>query len=363
MSNSPFAGLPKQDPRYAYTAGELLQETIIPPVDMVEGVLVEGKDAILGGAYGIGKTSVCLHFGAGLSTGENVFGLRVTRPYRVLYFDLELGKAEFQHRLRDVREMCTDRDRLDQNFVYIDATPDSPLYGQIRFNAEGSRSILELTKLHRAEVVIIDNLSLAFTGDMENPKDCMALRGWVSWIRKENPNVRLFFLPTHLTKPNAEKVPSLLREVRLWLARVRGSGKLLDHFTIRLGFDMEQDSTGQEFYVLNGISSHGEISPICLEKGEQGYLYQPHSDKCLKARTVFTKAELTVWDGLPDCFTWEKIKRTLGTARATGQRMLQKAKANHIVEERPKGTYWKHGFPHFGNADTSDTSAEKKDLG
>ena len=50
------------------------------------------------------------------------------------------------------------------------------------------------------------------------------------------------------------------------MREIRGSGKLPDHITQRFGFDQEQDDSGQEYYVLNGISSHKLISPLLLPR-------------------------------------------------------------------------------------------------
>jgi hypothetical protein len=347
MSTNPFANPAVAAKWSVYTAGELLKEAIPPPVQIVEGLFVEGKDAIIGGAYGIGKTGVCMQIGAGIATGETVFGLPVTRAYRVLYIDLELGKSEAQQRLRAIRETCQNPELFDANFLYLDGTPDNPLSGKIKLDNGGSSQILAITQESLAEVVIVDNLSLATDADLSEATHCMALRKQVSALRQQNPNIRLFLLPAHVTKPSLEYRSSLLKEPRQWLSRIRGSGKLLDHFTIRLGLDVEVDANEDEFYVLNGISSHGEISPICLEKGEEGYLFRPHSDRALKAKTLFTPAEWSAWTAMPPTFTWADLIRQLGTRSATGQRMLRKARNNGLVIEDPKGTY--------GKVDTADT--------
>lgn len=342
---TPPGGHSAPEPRRSvFTGRELLEVDVAKPIPIVEGLFFEGKDSIMGGAYGIGKTTASLHIATGIAAGETVFGLRVTRPYRTLYLDLELGISEFKQRYRVIQALCSNQERLNENFVYVDASPDSPYSGKLKFDgAGGSNRILELIKACGAEFVIVDNLSLAFVGDLENPADCMRLRERVSEIRSRNPVVRSFFLPTHLTKPDPEHMPSLLNDPRQWLRKVRGSGKLLDHFTIRLGLDSVHIE-GNEIQVLNGISSHGRISPICLERfcDEEGasppYL-KPHSDSELKARTILTINELEFWKGLPSRFRSADIKAH--PKHATGFRMLAKAKDNGLVTESTKGIYAK----------------------
>lgn len=243
-----------------------------------------------------------------------------------------------------IQSLCQNQDLLNENLVYVDASPDSPYSGKLKFDgSSGNGWILRLTREYEAEFVIVDNLSLAFVGELEKSADCMRFREHVSNIRNQNPLVRSFFFPTHLTKPDPEHGPSLLHDPRQWLRKVRGSGKLLDHFTIRLGLDSTIIGDN-EVHVLNGISSHGRISPICLEKvcdedGARPPYLKPHSDSELKAKTILTASELEFWDSLSSPFRSADIKAH--PKHATGFRMLQKARDNGLVTEVRKGIYAK----------------------
>lgn len=190
--------------------------------------------------------------------------------------------------------------------------------------------LMEFNKLirkHEAEVVIVDNLSLAVVGNLENGKDCLEIRHGVSLLRGDNSPALCFVLPTHVINPNGELNPDLMREPRQWLGSIRGSGKLLDHFTVRLGLDIAKDS--DEWYVLNGISSHGRISPICLERIEQeddgSILFRLHSNADIRLRGILTGTGLNIWNGFPEQFTWNTIEG-LGSRRATGHRALKRQK-------------------------------------
>jgi hypothetical protein len=326
------------NPEAGCTGADLLAADIKPPSAIISGLLYEHKDAVLGGAYGQGKTTWCMQAGGSIASGEPLFGLPVTRPYRVLYIDLELGKSEFQQRYRLLRKLIGNP-TMDKNFIYVDATPGTALGGLLKLDTNnGLAKFSKLIRQHEAEVIIVDNLSLAVEGDLEKGRDCMKLRHGVSSLREDNSPVLCFILPTHVVKPNADYAPDLLRDPRQWLGSVRGNGKLLDHFTVRLGLDAAKDS--EEWYVLNGITSHGRISPICLERVEQENdgptLFRLHSDADIRLRGILTETERLIWGELPERFTWSTIEG-LGSKRATGHRTLAKAKANGLVAPEGKG--------------------------
>jgi len=310
------------------TGADLLSSDIKPPMPIIPNYLYEHKDVVLGGSYGKGKTTVCMQFAVSLAAGAPFYGQPVTRPYRVLYLDLELGSAEFRQRYRRLRIPAA-----DSNLIYVDASAGTAYGGILKLDREeGLTNISKLIHQHNAEIVIVDNLALAVEGDLEKARDCLALRRGVSKLKENNSPVLCFIFPTHVVKPNSDFAPDLLRDPRQWLGSVRGSGKLLDHFTIRLGFDTARDT--DDWYVLNGISSHSRISPICLERIEHEDdgppLFRLHTDKEIRLRGILTETERLVWQELPDKFSWSTIEG-LGSKRASGHRALAKAKANGLV--------------------------------
>ncbi len=332
--------LPKQR-QHIFTADQLLAAPISPPVEIVPNLFTEHRDVILGGAMGDGKTSICLQLGLQLALGLPLFGLahsvgtdvlKPVRSYKVMYFDLELGAADFKQRMA----LNSNSAGVGRQFIYLDATHRTPLYGKVIFDNPNLHLPIirdEINK-HKPEIVIVDNLSLAFHGDVSKPEDCMRFRRNVDWLYHECPSVRMFLFPHHLTKPTTTEQGkpariSLLRDPRNWLGRVRGSGKLLDHFTVRLGFAREEVD-GHEVCVINGISSHAQISPICLEQDSQTRVFCLHPDGTLAAKSIFTQAELKLWNQLPNPFTWADVVKI---DRSAGQRMLKKAKDNGLVPE------------------------------
>jgi hypothetical protein len=144
-------------------------------------------------------------------------------------------------------------------------------------------------------------------------------------------------MPAHLIKPSRENgPPSLLKDPRGWLAGIRGSGKLLDHITQRFGFDQEKDEFGQEYHVLNGISSHKRVSPLVLEQDMETRQFHISTDTTMNLSVVFSAAERRVWDALTPQFKYAEVK----THGGSGHRMFDKAKEHGlIVEVQP--SVWK----------------------
>jgi AAA domain len=317
---------------HVYTIGKLLAATFSPIEEIIEGMFVAGRSCVIGGSYGVGKTTLSIQLGVGLAAGEPVFGRKVARAYRVGYFDLELGAAEFQGRLRLARSGIHNTANCDENFVYVDASTEGDLFGKIKLQPENDGWLLaELIRGHNLEIVIVDNLSLAVPGDLSDPKVCMELHRNLGRLRRQAPTLRLPILPAHLVKPSRGKEvpPSLLKDPRGWLAGIRGSGKLLDHITQRFGFDEEKDGDGNEYHVLNGISSHRRVSPLVLEQDMETRQFHVSTDRSMNRSVIFTPAERSVWDGLSPRFKYGEVKKHGGS----GYRMFEKAKEHGLIIE------------------------------
>jgi len=293
---------------------------------------VASRSCVIGGGYGIGKTTLSIQIGTGLAAGESVFGRNVGRTYRVGYFDLELGAADFQGRLRLALSGIQNTARCDENFVYVDASTEGDLFGKIKLQPEnGGWLLADLIRRHELEIVIVDNLSLAVPDDLSKPEVCMDLQRNLGLLRKRAPTLKLPIMPAHLVKPSRGKdaPPSLLQDPRGWLAGIRGSGKLLDHITQRFGFDREQNESGQEYYVLNGISSHRLVSPLVLEQDMETRQFHVNTDRNMNRSLIFAPAERGVWDALPQRFKYVEVKKYKGT----GYRMFKKAQEHGLIKE------------------------------
>lgn len=326
---------------HIYTAERLLSSDFPTIEEVVEGMFVAGRSCVIGGAYGIGKTTLSIQLGVALAAGESVFGRRVGRAYRVGYFDLELGAAEFQRRFKLARGTIQDIAKCDRNFCYIDGSAECDLFKKLALqpDKDGSWLLANVIREKRLEIVIVDNLSLAVPGDLSDPVVCMALHQNLGRLRKQAPTLMLPFLPCHLVKPSREGgPPSLLNDPRAWLAGIRGSGKLLDHITQRFGFDQEQHESGSEYFVLNGISSHKLVSPLMLEQDFETRQFHVSTDPAMNLSVVLTRAQRRVWDALPPEFKYADVRKLAG---GSGYRMFLRAKEHGLIVETELGVWRK----------------------
>ena len=328
--------------RHIYTAGKLLAATFPPVEEILQGMLIEGRSCVIGGGFGVGKTTLCLELGVGLAAGEPVFGRTVARAYRVGYFDLELGAAEFQARLKLAKSKISNSTACDENFVYVDGSTESDLFGKLKLQPDRGHWLLsDLIRERRLEIAVVDNLSLAVSGKIEESDVCMDVHKHLGLLRKNAPILKLVILPAHLVKPARGKAhpppPSLLKDPRGWLAGIRGSGKLLDHITQRFGFDQERDKSGREYFVLNGISSHRLVSPLVLEQDTDTRQFSVSKDRSRSLSLILTLAERTVWDALPPRFKYADVKKYGGS----GYRMFKKAQEHGLITEVEAGLWEK----------------------
>jgi hypothetical protein len=295
---------------------------------------------LIGGAYGIGKTTLSIQIAVALAAGELVFSRGVGRAYRIGYFDLELGAAEFKARLKLAMSNVQDPAKSKGNFNYIDGSPESDLFKKLFLQPDksGGWLLADIIRDKRLEIVIVDNLSLAVPSDLSDPDVCMALHQNLGLLLKRAPTLRLPILPCHLVKPSRDgNQPSLFNEPRAWLAGVRGSGKLLDHITQRFGFDQERHESGNEYYVLNGISSHRLVSPLVLEQDMETRQFQVSTDRTMNLSVIFTPAERRVWQALQQEF---KYAADVKSWKGSGYRMFLKAKEHGLIIETGEGA-WK----------------------
>ena len=74
---------------------------------------------------------------------------------------------------------------LDENFIYVDASTESDLFGKIKLQPDKAGWLLaDLLQEHRIEIAIIDNVSLAVPGNLSEPDVCMQLQQNLGKLRK-----------------------------------------------------------------------------------------------------------------------------------------------------------------------------------
>jgi AAA domain len=256
-----------------YSFDDLIASEHRPPHYAVEDLLIEGQHGILAGPYAIGKTYLGLQLSVSLATGRDFMGRGVTKPYRVLFVDLENGAAEFKSRSARLVERLEGEDRclLAKNWRYSDGTdPEDPLYG-LSLDTSGFERLEKYVAYHGPEVIILDCYGKAVRWEESNEEATKGLLERIAQFqRRTSLSHGLFLQFHHPTKHSGDSSwPNLLENPREWLGKVRGTGRLLDFSPIRLGFDRIDAKDGESIYVLNGFT-RGQLSPLVLERDGTG---------------------------------------------------------------------------------------------
>jgi hypothetical protein len=120
----------------------------------------EGELCILYADTNLGKSILAVQIGNSISKGEAIPGFRLEAPpQKVLYFDFELSKKQFQARYtRDYEQPY----HFNDNFVRAEMQPDSTDMLEAQFeNFEQylHASLIDVIAAEQAKVLIIDNIT------------------------------------------------------------------------------------------------------------------------------------------------------------------------------------------------------------
>lgn len=339
-----------------YSFDELIESDHQEPQYAVEDLLIEGHNGILAGPYAIGKTYLGLQLSVSLATGKDFMGRKVRRPYRVAFIDLENGAAEVKSRSTRLLERLAlppnERDLLNKNWHYNDATEPEDLLHALTLNERGFKRLEEYLDKYGPEVVIVDCYGKAVPWEEKNEERTKDLLERIAHLQKSTTLRHGLFLQFHHpTKPTADTVwPSLLDNPREWLGRVRGTGRLLDFSPIRLGFDMVSAANSESAHVVNGFL-RGQLSPLILERNEAGF-FDLHSDQDFLVRSLFGKAtkQFELFGAIRDrleqrpSITWTEIAKMRPSSGTrfhanTIADTLRTARTNKLFRVNEDGSY------------------------
>ena len=263
--------------RSGYSYEALMKAGFTKPQPVVAGLAHQGHTAVFAGAFGQGKTFFALQLSIALATGRDFLGRKVTRPYRTVFVDAENGKGEIKDRVSHLVSALglskEELDRLTANWRLVDFEDDGPLHWLNLAKKEGFEQFSTYVAQERPEAILFDCFGKIFPKgekDEEPMKEfCDGLRK-LTLAHKSLQNGLMLFLH-HVTKFSAENAAyNLLDNPWEFLARVRGSGRLLDLVQDRLAME-HVSSHGEPYYVVNGILRSGSASPLILQRNEHGF--------------------------------------------------------------------------------------------
>ena len=350
---------PAIDPKsgYGYTFSELMEAEVNRPEPIVEGLYYQGHTAIFAGAFGQGKTFKALQLSMSLATGRNFLGRKVARPYRVLFLDTENGQGEIKARLGAWAEQQQlsddDRELLNQNWKLVDYEEPGPLNLLNLSREDDFRRLGSYIRENQPEVIIIDCLGKVYPNDEQKEQGVKKLVGNLQKLVREHECLQkgLILFLHHVTKFSTEKAEySLLNHPYEFLSRVRGTGRLLDLMQERLALEQVNDG-GEPYYVINGVIRSGTVSPLILQRDENGF-FLLHEDKNLVLRTAFVgcPARKVLFERieakLPDRFRFTDVLGLEDSSGKTFSRQtvtdtLKVACANGLLEQPADKMYGK----------------------
>jgi AAA domain len=276
-----------------YSFGDLLSLPLERPKPAVAGLLFEGQTGMLAGRFSIGKTLLSMQMTLSLASGTQFLGRTIDHPYRVAFLDCENGPSEIQGRLQ--KQMAalelteTQSALVKHNSFYVNARDfGSSLYG-FRFEQGTTATFEEFLNDCHPEIVIVDNLGLVLSGDLEDAADAKRFFEIVHGVKGGCPSVKTFLFLHHIKKPSdhhgGEKC-NLYSAPYEYLTQMRGSGRLLDFSEMR--YALAEESFGDnKHYVLNGLARSAEVMPIVLEKNDETLSFQLIADKNLLLESLF----------------------------------------------------------------------------
>lgn len=162
-----------------YSAAELLSR---PPDALPEvigqGVLPEGGSLILSGVSAIGKSLMTLEMAFRLSQGEDLWGLTVSKPRKVLVIQAENPEAQVCSRLRQIdKGLGLEPDSLSR--IYL-------VYSGLDLGSDVDvRRLQSLVERSEAEVAVIDPLSSYHHKDENNNSEMRGILDKLTHISRQ----------------------------------------------------------------------------------------------------------------------------------------------------------------------------------
>jgi len=267
---------------------QLMELELTRPKDIIEGILYERQRVLFSGEYGIGKTMFWLMAGLCLAGGRSFLGRKIPRAYRVMFLDCENDLGDVQHRIRKQIEhlQLTEEQRgsLTENWLYVRANSASSEYAFMELEKEVPLALSALLEQSKAEIVVVDNLGLVTGTELEKPDEVKKFYANVKKLMDKTPTLLSTVFLHHLTKPR-EDTASLFFEPRKYMARTRGSGRLLDYAEGRFAIASEEFG-GEQKIVVNGINRTGIPTPLVLDLNTDTLSFQVADER--RARFEYT---------------------------------------------------------------------------
>lgn len=155
---------------------------------------------IVTGQPGVGKTQFCFDLAYRLSVGSNILNKKIGRPYKVLFFSLEMDVVELQYIFKHQAKEFLLTSLWNANLSVVSPDWDNDF-------SSFEKTLQELAP----DVLIIDSISELATDDLKESEARTILR-WMKKIRKSN-NCALIAIHHNRKASDSNKKPRKLSDL------------------------------------------------------------------------------------------------------------------------------------------------------
>ena len=222
---------------YQRTLWDAMRDPLPPATVMVEGLVKEGSNLMIGGEAGVGKSLLATQLALCLAMGLPFLGMKIHSTYKVLYVQGEMNEQEVEERL------------VSQALALANFHEISPDWQDIDLSHAGNRywnwpvDILRVTEAiveQDTEVLVLDPLSAMKPFELkENVNDDMSkfLRRDINSIQSEH-TLKLIVIVHHFGKED-------LTGFRPNLNRLRGGSVMGDWVEAFIGLAGSRQKTSR----------------------------------------------------------------------------------------------------------------------
>jgi len=307
-------------------------------MEIIEGLLREGQLAVLGGAFGVGKSPLIADLTIHLLNGIPWCGREVQqRP--VIVFDFENVVSIYQRNLKNICSALK---------VELPKVPDELEVHLEQDSAEqpATKKLLEILKQPRMKrlqfvrgvlrgkpnaLVIIDPVEMLFRIDTTKKADVVGLYTEFRFLLAEFPQASVLMTFNLRKKDRTARRPDLLSHPREWLEEVCGSLDIMNRSDVRLGMDFLDRE--EQVRVINGIRRGEEMHPLLIRPVDYldrlaGFELSPADETDLKI--ALTSKQHIHWKSLPERFQFEEVANKV-VPRVSLHRLLKRAKSLGVL--------------------------------
>lgn len=293
---------------------DFIAEKLPPPEHMLGWVTTRSLNLIYA-LQGVGKTHVALNVAYAIASGNDFFGWKATKPYKVIYVDGEMTSYSIQKRLTGIA-LAQPREAERGYFRLI--TSDKQSYGVPNLSTPEGRKIYAAL-LEDADFMIFDNLSCLSYSDMDD-NDVRSFQEIANWGTAQRNKGRAILFIHHAGKNGSQRGTSKKQDNMDTIIQLKRPPSYSPEEGAKFEVHFEK---GREF---EGVS----LAPFCAQLTKDGNgLYK--WDTSLLKDNVLEMAVQLMQEKIPQ----SDIMKELGISRSTLARTLRRAREEGKLYDGP----------------------------